>query len=368
MKKRMIVLLLVITLGTVACGKQQQETLVSDETSSVSSGLVTEAAFPENYPESLDTYQAGFFEPDTEKVTDVLMLNDPDETFISNSGDYHALYGEEEHLEINTKNCLITYSRTDGKTEEEREFKSHIRWLKSMATEFHRFGNNTGLNPGHGRFKDFDPEAALSFSSKSEVTERFFKLMENAGFPEMGVRYVYPRNKDILTENLKIYNGFSPIESNQYVFTAEDEDYYLTAYQKINDVPLCCHRWIQDPNPEYQTETYLEMVYTKDSAIDEINVCHLFDIKEKTGVKKICSPRDAVREYERQYGENESLKGTTLSSVELNYIITQKGGNLTAVPCWILVMWKNRQISENVSMRQYTVIAMDPETLEIYNK
>lgn len=369
MKKRLIVLMTLITLGTVSCGKQSQETTVSDETPSVvSSGLVTEAEFPEDYPKSLDTYQACFFEPDLEKVTAALMLNDPDETFISDSGDYHALYGEEEHLEVNTKNCIIGYIRTDAETEEEREFKSHIRWLKSMATEFHRFGNNAGLNPGHGKFKDFDQEAVLSFSSKKEVTERFFNLIENAGFPEMDVRYVYPRNKDILTENLKIYNGFSSIEENQYVFTEEDEDYYLMAVQKINGIPLCCHRWILDPRSEYQTDTYLEMIYTKDSGVDEINAWHLFDIKEKTGVRKIRSPLDAVREYERLYGENESLKGTTLSSVELNYIVTQKDGNLTALPCWILVMWKDRQLSEDVSMRQYTVIAIDPETLEIYNK
>ncbi len=322
--------------------------------------LIVSAQIPD-YPSTVNSYSAEFFQPEEEIAIRTLMTHEPDQRQEWALGPQYRYKNVESLQFCNEVVCgglqYVKYA-ADSNTNIQAELKN----LKTGITPQEYPSNNAGKEPEG--LLHFSQEKELESLTRKDLMDALDQLWIDLKFPSLEMRACYARDKDTLNRNLEQYNNqlrdSNPDEIYEYSFTDEDEDYFVLYRQLVDGIPIISQSWYGEAESS-PTNTVFEVVYSPLYGLTSLQVSNLFEVGEMVSAIEIVEPGEAVDTYMKEYEKSLHFGTTEIIDIELNYIVLHDGNVLLLRPSWILTA---KTVSQD-EVASYEITAIDAESLEI---
>ena len=371
-------LAVVLVASCTGCGNTDSSTTISEAERDIFEDcdmLSLKAEIPSSYPVRAEVCRADFFEPDAEVLENVLMKNEPDQETEDAYGKTVSYRVNEEFLSIYTK--LIKGGFMYAGFGDDFPKTSETYALERQLSKQYDLPNYMGVITENELFIPYS-EGDLSFMSKENVREKLFGILDSCKLPQLSIRRWFSRDKETLNKNREIYNEsrketerkkaaalgeesiFEPIE---YVFTEKDENYQAAFQQIINDIPVTTIGWYQDNLVDEPIITAGEMIWSADRELMQLTFNNLLQVVKSEETVDVCSPREALEVYVKDYNETMHFEETEIINIELNYVAlkVKDQGLLLLRPAWIISTLTLKENEYGERMPDYAVKAVDAE-------
>ena len=369
MKKILFCMLLVLVLLS-GCGSSSS---AFDPETYKELGLTITAEIPEKFPKSLKIYNVSYIDYDEDIMVKTLFTHEP-EAYEDDALGAVIRYRYFEWLNIQNKADMkvngFTFIRSVTGEADDMSYYTRLSSEKANLMVKSHIGLLSSEMPYNSVLKEFE-DKDLSFKSRKEVIDETDNVVEELKVPGLQLKKLYARDMDTLNENrirsnqIKKEQGLPLID---YEFTENDEDYFLSYQQVIDDIPITQIDWLAEPGMDtVNTASHFEVQYDQERGLADIYASNLYQISGEKEEKTILAPEKAIEKYIEVYGEGGFIDPTTIYDISLEYIILYRDSKLTAVPVWMLSV-ASKVNTETVSGNIYENIAIDAADLHIYLK
>lgn len=202
----------------------------------------------------------------------------------------------------------------------------------------------------------FSDHNDLSFSSSQSVSKSILSLLSDLGFQDVRITNILARDKDTANKNRNIYNDIIAIQENEnnpdkesvtewvtspYLsreYTEADEDYFIVMSETIDNIPFSSTmNWVFDKSTVNQpTDVVMTASYNQSCGLSSLFIENYFDVLDQINTLEIIPPEQALQVYLNHYNQSIHLVDTSITKIELNYVVIISEGTMIARPCWMV--------------------------------
>lgn len=370
MNNKVLAFMLLIVFCIMGCtSKDRNENSLKGETIELQfpSSLLLQATLPEEYPERLMRYAVDWKDVDIDAAIHTLLSGQPQEHYDYAEGDGYR-YIDDHHTNqlLNMYNkdihggCVFLIEEAMRKCEDLQEVS------RSEQPNYNQ------QVMGNRLFFDYSSSKELEFASKKEISEEIESTMMKLGYGEVEIT-VLARDAATANQNREIYNRICDQmgrEENAIddPFTEEDEDYYIGMREVIGDIPVVEGGWYTERLEGISTQASMYALYNKKYGLTDLSIFHYFQIVSEIDDLDIISPDQALLAYIDFYNKSIHLTDTSITRIELNYVILADGEGLYIRPCWMIyteTKTENYIPSTEEFAYEYDVYAVSADTGEL---
>ncbi len=346
------IIVLIISLSLSSCTFASSSAEQSDIANSydLPKTLSLDASIPNNYPAQLFSYSVQWIDIDSDLVLKTLM-NDTNPIYERWAEGDGYQYISDDFIKIlyiynGVLHGGINYIYGLGTI---NDVINSINTLKDLTWFYEPIPSpSVEMQP-------FSSENDLSFALSKNVSEEVISMLNVLGFQNIEVSSILARDAETLNNNRNIYNEYISIMEElrdsagsrpddvpdpyiTHVFTEADEDYHLTLNESINGIPFSSTmNWVSDIGLVHQgTEVTISASYNQPCGIYQLTIENYFDIHDPIEALDIISPEEALEVYLNEYNKSIHLENTTITKIELNYVVIINGNKMLARPCWMI--------------------------------